>query len=409
VLDFGSLPPEINSARMYTGPGSGPMLAAAAAWQELADELNSAAVSYGSVVSGLTSGSWTGPSSVSMASAVTPYVTWLNATATQAEQTANRATAAAAAYETAFAATVPPPLIAANRSLLATLVATNFLGQNTPAIAATEAHYAEMWAQDAAAMYGYAGASAAAAKLTPFTPAPQTTDPAGLAGQAAAVLQAAGTSAGTHAQTIMSAGSQLISATPQALQGLASPQGLESLASSGTSATSSTSTMSSLSSLSMLTMPARMLMMPLSMLMRMFMMGGANGLSGAARARVAGVGTMGSALSTGLSSGTGAFGSVSLAGLAGGGSAATAGIGQAASIGALSVPPAWTAASPAISPAAAVLSGASATTAPAAGAAHAAMPPMMPIANMAGRSVVGGPVAQYDFRPTVIARSPAGG
>ena len=32
---------------------------------------------------------------------------------------------------------------------------------NTAAIAATEALYAEMWAQDAAAMYGYAGSSAA--------------------------------------------------------------------------------------------------------------------------------------------------------------------------------------------------------------------------------------------------------
>ena len=65
--------------------------------------------------------------------------------------------------------TVPPPEIAANRSLLAVLVATNFLGMNTPAIAATEAQYAEMWAQDAVAMYGYAGSSAAATVLTPFT------------------------------------------------------------------------------------------------------------------------------------------------------------------------------------------------------------------------------------------------
>ena len=64
--------------------------------------------------------------------------------------------------------TVPPPVIAANRALLAALVATNFFGQNTPAIMMTEALYAEMWAQDAAAMYGYAGASVAAAQVTPF-------------------------------------------------------------------------------------------------------------------------------------------------------------------------------------------------------------------------------------------------
>ncbi len=84
-----------------------------------------------------------------MRAAAGAYVEWLSATAAQAEETAGQAMAAAAAYEAAFAFTVPPPEIAANRSLLAALVATNFLGKNTPAIAATEALYAEMWAQDA--------------------------------------------------------------------------------------------------------------------------------------------------------------------------------------------------------------------------------------------------------------------
>ena len=52
---------------------------------------------------------------------------------------------AASAFETAFAATVPPPVIAANRAQLAMLVATDFLGINSAAIMATEALYAEMW------------------------------------------------------------------------------------------------------------------------------------------------------------------------------------------------------------------------------------------------------------------------
>ena len=69
MLDFGALPPEINSGRMYAGPGAGSMLAAAAAWQALAEELTSAASGYGSVVSTLTGGSWAGPSSISMAAA----------------------------------------------------------------------------------------------------------------------------------------------------------------------------------------------------------------------------------------------------------------------------------------------------------------------------------------------------
>ena len=76
-----------------------------------------------------------------MAAAATPYVAWMQAAAAQAAQTSAQAYGAAAAYEAAFAMTVPPPVIAANRAQLMALVATNFFGQNTPAIAATEAQY----------------------------------------------------------------------------------------------------------------------------------------------------------------------------------------------------------------------------------------------------------------------------
>jgi hypothetical protein len=124
---FGALPPEINSGLMYAGAGSGSLVAAAAAWEGLASQLGSAATSYRSVVADLTGGPWVGPSSVSMAAAAAPYVAWMTTTAAQAEQTASQLGSAIAAYETAFAATVPPPLIAANRALLAALVATNIV------------------------------------------------------------------------------------------------------------------------------------------------------------------------------------------------------------------------------------------------------------------------------------------
>ena len=190
-MDFSALPPEINSARMYSGPGSAPLMAAATAWDELATELDSTAASYSSVISGLTGAEWLGPSSSSMAAAAAPYAVWMSTTAAQAEQAAAQAMAAASAYEAAFAMTVPPPVIAANRSLTMMLIATNVLGQNTAAIAASEAQYAEMWAQDSAAMEGYATASAASTTLRPFASPPQTTNPAGLAGQAGTVAQAA--------------------------------------------------------------------------------------------------------------------------------------------------------------------------------------------------------------------------
>ena len=214
-MDFGIYPPEINSGRMYAGPGSGPMMAAAQAWGALADELYTAASGYQSVVSELTSGAWSGPSSAAMTAAAGSYVEWLSATAAQAEQTATQARAAAAGYEAAFAMTVPPPEIVANRSLLIALVATNFFGQNTPAIAATEVQYAEMWAQDAVAMYGYAAASASASALTPFSSPHQNTDPGGSADQAAAVGQASNTAAG-NAQSTISSVSQAVSAAAPA-------------------------------------------------------------------------------------------------------------------------------------------------------------------------------------------------
>jgi PPE-repeat protein len=204
---YAAFPPEFNSGRMYAGPGSGSMLAAAAAWDGLATELQSAASSYSSVIASLTGGPWIGPSSLAMAAAVTPYVAWMQQTAVQADQAAMQATAAAAAYETAFAAHVPPPVIAENRALLAQLVATNILGQNTGAIAATETQYSEMWAQDALAMDSYFASSASASKLTPFTEPPQTTNTAGTTMQAASVTAAAATPAGNAASTASTAAS----------------------------------------------------------------------------------------------------------------------------------------------------------------------------------------------------------
>jgi len=218
-MDFAFLPPEINSGRMYSGAGAGPLLAAAASWDALGTELNTAGLAYESVLTELSAG-WAGPSAAAMAAAAAPYAQWLRALAVQAEETAIQARAATAAYETAFAMTVPPPVIAANRSTLMALVATNFLGQNTAAIAATEAHYAQMWAQDATAMYGYAAGAAAATKLVPFAPPPRTTNSAGAAAQASAAGHAVGQAAATAAQG--QAGG-IVAGLGQALQGLAAP------------------------------------------------------------------------------------------------------------------------------------------------------------------------------------------
>ena len=220
MLDFGAIPPEINSARMYMGPGSSSFQVAASAWNGLAAELQSAAQGYETTITQLASDEWTGPASAAMASAAQPYVTWMQETAAQAEQAATQAQAAAAAYEQAFAATVAPPLVAANRAETAAAVQANVFGQYTPLIAQLEAQYGQMWAQDAAAMYSYAGQSASAAQVTPFATPAATSNPGGTATQSAAVSQAAATSAASSSQSILQ---QLTSSMPSSLQSLASP------------------------------------------------------------------------------------------------------------------------------------------------------------------------------------------
>ena len=211
---FGMLAPEVNSGLMYAGPGSGPMMGAVTAWDGLAVDLYCTAASCRSVIAGLTEGPWQGPSAVRMAAAAAPYVTWMNTTAAQAEWAAGQAKLAAGAFETAHAMTVPPAVVAANRALLMSLIATNFFGQNTPAIAATEAQYAQMWAQDALAMDGYAATAAQAAVLPSFTPPPLTT--AGPGAQLAALAQSVGS---TGARTLATL-SELTAATPQTLLAL---------------------------------------------------------------------------------------------------------------------------------------------------------------------------------------------
>ncbi len=215
MLDYGTLPPEINSTRMYSGAGAESMMAAAAAWDVLANALESVSRVYSSTISRLRGEGWSGSASEAMAGAAARFVAWVSTAGVQAAAAASQARAAAAAYEMAFAATVPPTLVAANRIQLATLIATNVLGHNSAGIAALDAQYEQMWARDAAAMYNYAASSSAATTLGQFTRPTQTTN---AAARAATVAQATGSSSAGNAQTALS---QLMSRVPRELQALA--------------------------------------------------------------------------------------------------------------------------------------------------------------------------------------------
>ncbi len=411
MFDFGALQPEINSGRIYAGPGSGPMMVAAAAWDVLAAELGTAASGYSSAIDELTSGPWVGPASASMVSAITPYVGWLSALGGQAEEAAGQARAAAAAFEAAFAMTVPPPVIAENRILLMTLIATNFFGQNTPAIAATEAQYMEMWAQDAGAMYGYAASSATASQFTPFTAPPHTTTPDGESSQFAAVTQATAEPAGNTAQTAANATSQLASA-PLAT---AAPQTAQQVSAAAT--TSSTAlqeftptnpTWWELNSSNYSTVIKQTLQAYFGVGIGNFGWSIGQQLTSGPGGTTAGAG--GAWFPTpqfahlGLGNVGGNFGNF-------GGGAVSAGAGQAARVGMLSVPQQWATLTSAVSPATAaevegtppVQAVGAATGAPG-NALLRGVPP-----GAVGRRTGAGYVNKYGFRYSVLTRPPSAG
>jgi PPE-repeat protein len=378
---------------MYTGPGVGSMLAAAAAWDELAAQLHVSAASYRSVISAVTSGPWLGPASLALSAAASSCVAWLLRSADSAELTFGQATAAAAAYETAFTLTVPPPVITSNRALLAALIATNVLGQNSAAIATLEAEYFEMWAQDAAAMYAYAGSSATATQLTDFEEPVDITNPAGQSEQAAAVAKAVGNSAQTGAQDLtanQAAGASNNPATPT----LGNLKPIDDWISANTPFDDIA-----------------------SMYSKYFVPYVSSGQVGVQTAQSFGqisngitamttfgksLGSVATSAGQAAGAGTGALGAAG-AGLGGSAGSAAAGLGRAIPLGALSVPPGWAPVTAVTNPGVATL--VSATPAVADGL-HPL--PMAPFGPMGGQNNWRN-VPTYGFKPSVMARPPAAG
>jgi PPE-repeat protein len=384
VFDFAAQPPEINSALLYSGAGAGPLTAAASAFNNLSAELSSNAAAYESVISQLSGSEWQGPSSEAMAAAAQPYISWLSSTSGQLQEAAAQAIASAAAYETAFAASIPPPVITANRTTLATLVATNILGQNTPAIAANEALYGEFWAQDAAAMYGYASASAAAASLSPLSPPAQTTNPAGQGQQATAVSSAVGSN-GTSATLNNTLGS--LQSAVSAAANPAAPLPTGSLLSAINGLLGVPIVSNGIYNIGMtLAWNTAMMSCTLPMLGHMFSMA-----------------PFGYTISDTAPLGAGLGFGTTLAGASGGvGSATLAGMGSASSVGGMSVPAGWSASTPEVAAVGDATSAGSGGTAAAetAGMGGGGMQGVMPgMASAGGKSGMGLAGPRYGVKP----------
>ena len=390
AFDFAARPPEINSTLIYSGSGAGPLMAASSAFSALSSELNSNAASYESIISSLSS-EWTGPSSTAMAASAQTYVTWLTTTSAQLQEAAAAATSSAAAYEAAYSATIPPAVVAANRAQLAVLVATNILGQNTPAIAANEALYGEFWAQDAAAMYGYAAAaSAASSALTPLTDPTENTNPAGQGQQATAVGQAVGSNGTSSTLNNALGGAQNAAssaANPAAVAAqdtgtsiLSALNGLFGVPIVGNTIYNVGVTLAWNTAMMTATLP----------LLAHFMAGSAFGFSiGDTAPLGAGLG-----FGTTLAGATGSVGGI--------GGATLAGMGEASTVGGLSVPAGWSAATPA-TVTDATLAGSGWTSPVEEGAGMGGAPGIMPgMASAGGKGGYGMAGPRYGVKPKVM-------
>jgi PPE-repeat protein len=388
VFDFVARPPEVNSTLMYSGSGAGPMMAASSAFSALSSELSSNAASYESIISSLSS-QWTGPSSTAMAASAQTYVTWLTTTSAQLQEAAAAATSSAAAYEAAYAATIPPAVVYANRAQLAALVATNILGQNTPAILANEAMYAEFWAQDAAAMTGYsAAASAASSGLTPLTDPTENTNQAGQGAQATAVGQAVGSN-GTSA-TLNNA----LSGTQNAASSFASP------AASAAQDTPA-SILSAINGLFAVPIVGNTIYnIGVTLAWNTAMMSATLPLLG----HFVGGAPFGFTIGDTAPLGAGLGFGTTLAGATGpAGGAAMAGMGEASAVGGLSVPAGWTAAAPAAAGADATLAGSGWTAPVEEGAGMGGAPGIMPgMASAGGKAGYGLAGPRYGVKPKVM-------
>jgi PPE-repeat protein len=182
-MEFITLPPEVTSALIHSGPGPESLIEASNAWQRIGTDLDETSQSYVTVISELTEG-WGGASEAAMNNAVAPYLTWMRGAAQQCQQLGNSALAAAVAFNSTASAVVPTATVTANRVRLAQLLATNGFGKNLAAIAQTESQYQEMWVNNASAMYRYEAATAQATALSLFSPPPSIVDPTGVAAQA---------------------------------------------------------------------------------------------------------------------------------------------------------------------------------------------------------------------------------
>ncbi|WP_078358262.1 PPE family protein [Mycobacteroides chelonae] len=183
MAEWGALPPEINSGRLWGGVGAATMIAGGGAVDVLSGLLFATGAA-GLAVNSAQGVSWAGDTGTVAAAAQLPHLAWEPSTGGMLTAAAQLIKAAGAAFEKARMATPTPAEIAFNQSTHVALQQANIpaLGMLTPLIVENRTQYfGDYWVRSGANMYSYMAESAATAgALPPPPPPPPSTANAGL-------------------------------------------------------------------------------------------------------------------------------------------------------------------------------------------------------------------------------------
>jgi PPE-repeat protein len=223
---FSAFPPEVNAGQLMAGDQGASIAAAVAAYEALSAALIEEGARMGTTAGTTAATGWEGVGGAAMVSTAMPYVAALEALAGWVQQSAASAAAIEQAYAVTKAAMIQVPICTTNRTSQAGLVATNVIGQNSPAIIGLDTeYYGHFWTNNASLMGSYEAfvTPILAALGVPPPPAPLTANPAGPAGQAAAIGEAAANGAANAAMSQSLQGVQQASGAVQ--PGTAAPAG----------------------------------------------------------------------------------------------------------------------------------------------------------------------------------------
>jgi len=210
--DAAAVTPEFNHTLMVAGDLGESLVQAAAGYESVADMLIAELTAMGLNTSTTAMVAWQGPGGVIMEMTAAEFMAVCAAASAWIRVGQIQAAEVAAAHTAAVETMIPAAVCLTNRSTQAGLVATNWIGQNTPAIIGLEAQYGDFWVTNATARTGYGSvvSTALGALAEPPPLAPMASDPAA---SAAGVAQAA---AQTGGQDVLQVSAQTMTQTANA-------------------------------------------------------------------------------------------------------------------------------------------------------------------------------------------------